>query len=113
MRGTNTLTELASDRSIVRNLNDASYGFHQPESIVAAGRHLVVANVNGGVTELDARDGSLVRVMPAYKYAFSEPDGVAVAHGELWRVLPSSETMSGSRARATTPSKSSTPTPAH
>ena len=56
----------------------ARYGFRGPTAIVADGSQLWVANGNS-VTELNAADGRLTRIVSGPGYGFSFPDAIAVS----------------------------------
>jgi hypothetical protein len=62
----------------------ASYGFDGPDAIAVDGPYLWVANGGGSVTELNADNGSLVRVLSARSYGFNYPDAIAVDGTHVW-----------------------------
>ncbi len=43
-----------------------------------------VANYDGGVTELDARDGRWVRTLSSTRYGFNDPRPIAAAGNHAW-----------------------------
>jgi hypothetical protein len=68
-----------------RQLNDPSYGFNGALSTAFDGTHLWTANQGGAsVTETNASDGSLVRVISGPQYGFSHPWGVAFDGSHVW-----------------------------
>jgi hypothetical protein len=47
------------------------YGFNDPNSIAADGRHVWVLNGNDSATELDARTGARIKILSAARYGFN------------------------------------------
>src|SRR6185437_15690031 len=61
------------------------YQFNDPQALVSDGSHLFVANTDGNsITEVNASDGSLVRVIQGPSYAFSQPRAMLLEGGHLW-----------------------------
>lgn len=68
-----------------------AYGFNNPNAIAVAGAHLWIADQGGNpgsgerglVTELNVRNGSLVRTLSA-GYGFDHPAAIAVAGSHIW-----------------------------
>jgi hypothetical protein len=92
-----SVTELNADNgSLVRTLSNSSYDFSSPEGIAVDGTHVWVTNVGGGnggvgfpigpgsVTELNASNGSLVRVVSGASYGFNGPWGIASDGTHVW-----------------------------
>ena len=64
-----------------------SYGFNQPYAITSDNLgHIWVANANGNsVTELNAKDGSLVKVYNDASYGFNDPIAITTDNlGHVW-----------------------------
>jgi hypothetical protein len=96
----NSITEFnASTGSQVRVINAIADAFHHPDGIAVQGSHVWVSNGNeqlgmgGGnydaaryssVTELNATNGSLVRVVDARGDGFLEPGPIAVSGSHVW-----------------------------
>jgi serine/threonine-protein kinase len=89
----NSMTELnVGTGSLVRIVKGTSYGFNNPEAVTADGTHIWVGNdglVNGSpegnsVTELNASDGSLVRVVKGAPDEFGSPAAMAAAGNHIW-----------------------------
>jgi hypothetical protein len=65
--------------------NSSNYDFHDSRDIAFDGTHLWVTNfARNSVTELNASDGSLVRVLSGARYRFSRPSGIAFDGTHLW-----------------------------
>jgi hypothetical protein len=64
--------------------SSASYGFSSPDSIAVDGSHVWVASLGGSVTELNAGNGSLVRILSSSGYGFSSPEGIAADGTHVW-----------------------------
>jgi outer membrane protein assembly factor BamB len=61
--------------------------FTEPIAIAVDGVHVWVANVFGNsVTELDAKSGSIIRVIDARADDFATPIAIAVTHSHVWVV---------------------------
>jgi hypothetical protein len=63
--------------------------FNWPTAIESSGGHVWVANSGrmysgDSITELNASDGSLVRILSSRAYNFSGPSGIAVSGGKVW-----------------------------
>ncbi|HUC95904.1 MAG TPA: hypothetical protein VMR76_03030 [Candidatus Saccharimonadia bacterium] len=95
--GNNTVTELnASNGSLVRVINGPSYKFDGPFDITSDGAHIWITNAGyyngatkkfaGGnsVSELNASNGSLVRVINGPSYKFDGPTSITYASSHLW-----------------------------
>ncbi len=94
--GSNTLTELnASNGSLVRVINAKVDQLEHPGAIVAYGPHVwVLSGISGAkrimarawITELNASNGSLVRVINARSYGFDENSNhsLALSAKDLW-----------------------------
>lgn len=95
--GAGSVTELnASDGRRIRTLSGPHYGFRYPTAIAAGGARVWVANDpetgngqsprsgDGSVTELNAADGSLVRILSGPRYAFDFPSAISVAGAHVW-----------------------------
>jgi len=96
----NSITEFdAKTGSQVRVINAKANAFHHPVGIAIQGSHVWVSNSNeqfgmgGGnyntaryssVTELNAKNGSLVRVIKAPADQLLEPGPIAVSGGHVW-----------------------------
>ena len=66
-------------------LSASSYAFKSPAEIAFDGSHLWIANAIGNsVTEVNASNGSLVRVLTDHSYGFNGPFGVAFDGSHLW-----------------------------
>jgi hypothetical protein len=71
-------------------LSGSGYGFNGPTRVADDGTHVWVANsgedLTGGdsVTELNASDGSLVRVLQGGSFGFNVPYGIAVYGAHVW-----------------------------
>ena len=67
------------------NYSAPGYGFDHLSGLAFDGTHLWVGNLDGNsVTEIDASDGSLVRVLSASKYSFDQPAAMAFDGTHLW-----------------------------
>jgi WD40 repeat protein/6-phosphogluconolactonase (cycloisomerase 2 family) len=63
----------------------AGYHFGYPDAIAVDGGHLWVASSTGNsVTEVNASDGSVIRVLSGGGYQFNTPYAIAVAGGHVW-----------------------------
>jgi WD40 repeat protein len=63
----------------------AGYHFGYPDAIAVDGGHLWVASsTSNSVTELNASDGSAIRVLSGGGYQFNTPYAIAVAGGHVW-----------------------------
>lgn len=96
----NSITEFdAKTGSQVRVISAKSDAFHHPDGIAVSGSHVWVANSNenlgmgGGhydtakyssVTELNANNGSLVRVIDSRSDGFLEPGPIVVSGSHVW-----------------------------
>jgi hypothetical protein len=83
----------ANNGSLVRVINAQADQFADPEAIAVNGGHVWVANGEEGknavpvldsVTELNARNGSLVRVINAKADQLDSPAALAVSPGRVW-----------------------------
>jgi hypothetical protein len=98
----NSLTELnASTGALVRVVSGPAHQFDHPDSMVAGGSDLFVANGygtgGGSLTEVDASTGALVRVVSGSAYHFEEPGALALAGNTC-----SLRTMAGTRSPSST-----------
>jgi len=67
------------------NYSAPGYGFDHLSGLAFDGTHLWVGNLDGNsVTEINASDGSLVRVLSASKYSFDEPVALAFDGTHVW-----------------------------
>ena len=78
---------------VVRRLRSLRYGFSDPSAMCVAGTNLWVADTGGpALTELDARTGQLVRIVPSRRvapagsYDIQAPISIACERGHLWIV---------------------------
>jgi hypothetical protein len=63
----------------------SAYGFNEPNAIAFDGTHLWVTNAGGNsVTEINAGNGSVVRVLSASAYGFNAPYAIAFDGTRLW-----------------------------
>lgn len=93
---TESVAELnASDASLARVIAGSTYGFkwtlgkyvYGAVGIAVYGPHVWITNVGGNsVTELNASNGTLVRVISGSKYGFDQPTSVAAAGTHIWVV---------------------------
>ncbi len=61
------------------------YQFNDPEAMASDGSHLFIANAGGNaLTEVNASDGSLVRIVQGPSYAFSRPEAMVFDGTDLW-----------------------------
>jgi DNA-binding beta-propeller fold protein YncE len=67
----------------VRTVSAAVGKFSTPTAIVGFGVDLFIANRAGSVSEIDARTGSLVRLIAGARYGFSSPTALAVHGADL------------------------------
>jgi hypothetical protein len=68
-----------------RVYSDASYGFSSPNRIADDGMHVWVTNPPGNsVTELNASDGSLIRILAGAGYGLAGPVGIADDGAHVW-----------------------------
>jgi streptogramin lyase len=79
-----SLTEFsASTGAFIMNVRGPAYAFDQPAALAVAGNDLVVADQgNNSVTEVNATNGRLIRVVTGH--GLSSPDGVAIGSGNIW-----------------------------
>jgi DNA-directed RNA polymerase subunit H (RpoH/RPB5)/predicted nucleic acid-binding Zn ribbon protein len=96
----NSITEFnARTGSLVRVINAKADAFHHPDGAAVQGSHVWVSNGNeefgmatgnytaakySSVTELNASNGSLVRVINAKTDEFLEPGPIAVSGSHVW-----------------------------
>ena len=60
-------------------------GLNGPDSICVLGKEIWVTNLFGNsVTELSARDGSLIRVIQSKSDGFSAPTGITGGGSTIW-----------------------------
>lgn len=109
----NSITEFnAATGSQVRIINAKADAFHHPDGITVQGSHIWVTNSNeqlgmgGGnydtaryssVTELNEKDGSLVRVIDARDDGFLEPGPIAVSGSHVWVLNQNASSFSALR----------------
>jgi Protein kinase domain len=81
-----TVTELnASNGRQLKVLPGARYKFSQPAIVVAAGTHVLVANLGGdSVSEINASTGALENTLSAARYHFNGLAGMAVTGNRVW-----------------------------
>src|SRR6185437_13658599 len=61
------------------------YQFNDPQAVVTDGTQLWVANTAGNsITEVNASDGSLVRVISDQAFDFESPDALAFDGSNIW-----------------------------
>jgi DNA-binding beta-propeller fold protein YncE len=96
----NSITEFnAKTGSLIRVLNAKADAFHHPDGIAIVGSHLWITNGNeefgmgtsnyplakySSVTELNASNGSLVRVLTNRRDQFLEPGPIASSSSHIW-----------------------------
>ena len=109
----NSITEFdASTGSQVRSINAKADAFHHPDGIAVQGSRVWVSNGNeqlgmgGGnydtaryssVTELNAKNGTLVRVIDAKGDGLLEPGPIAVSGSHVWVLNQNASAFSPSR----------------
>jgi hypothetical protein len=109
----NSITEFnAATGSQVRIINAKADAFHHPAGITVQGSHIWVTNSNeqlgmgGGnyntaryssVTELNVKNGALVRVIDAKGDGFLEPGPIAVSGSHVWVLNQNASSFSPSR----------------
>ena len=88
--GNDSVTELnADDGAWIRTVpgrgsnGSGQYGFSRPDAIAVDGARVWVANYDS-VTEVNASDGRLVRVLHAASYDFDNPDAIAADGSRIW-----------------------------
>lgn len=98
------VTEVSTlDGAVVRSLSGRKFGLEEPSALAVHGDDLFVANsrlltpvlaegidlpFGGSVSEVDVATGQLVRVISGARYAFSEPQSLAVIGDDLFVTDP-------------------------
>jgi hypothetical protein len=86
---TGSVVELSlASGSVIRTIGGHGQALGLPEGMATDGRAVWVADnlgtgVNGGATEIDATTGRITRVIGSQQ-RFGEPQGLALARGEMW-----------------------------
>jgi hypothetical protein len=89
----NSVTELnAKTGSIIRVINARADDFATPIALAVTSAHVWVVNEGvkgdssgtGSITELDARDGALVRVITVGAARFDNPAAIAISGSRVW-----------------------------
>jgi outer membrane protein assembly factor BamB len=76
------VTSLAGQR--LQTLHGAHFGFAHPDAIAVADARVFVLSRAGAITELNASDGSLVRVIRGHRYSLRAPTALLVHGGSIW-----------------------------
>jgi hypothetical protein len=88
--GSPTVTEInATSGALVETLSDASFGFNEPDGVVAESTNLWVANYapgtpSGSVSEINEVTSSVVGVLTGTTYGFSGADSITFGDNEIW-----------------------------
>jgi hypothetical protein len=78
-----SVTEVnVSDGSFVRNLHATPYNFSNPDAVLFDGSHIWVANYGNELTEIDPRNGALIRTIT--DTSLDRPDALAFDGTNIW-----------------------------
>lgn len=85
MSDDNMVQELGpSIGNVLHDMGSSSYHWATPDACTTSGEDLFVANLGGGITELNGATGNLVRVFSGPAYQFYVPSAIAVDPGRVF-----------------------------